>query len=164
MAKYDVKHACGHTREYQLFGKNSERERKIEWLATQDCPDCRAAAEARRRDETIAGTIFEPVVNVELTGSEKQIAWAKSIRKIIAFDGSQFIKVKCKGEPSEKQLTLLNAVAKFMATKTESKFWIEKTRIDDCPITRLPHDDRGGELLTTFVRLFNDEIKSFLQA
>lgn len=31
MAHYDVTHACGHDERIELFGKTSERERRIEW-------------------------------------------------------------------------------------------------------------------------------------
>lgn len=44
MAKYTISHACGHSREIQLYGKGSDRERKIGWLEGQDCPQCWAAA------------------------------------------------------------------------------------------------------------------------
>jgi hypothetical protein len=40
MAKYTINHSCGHSREIQLFGKNDERERKIEWMGSQECPKC----------------------------------------------------------------------------------------------------------------------------
>lgn len=45
MSKYTVRHSCGHDREYQLFGKAAERERKLDWLATLPCPRCRNEAE-----------------------------------------------------------------------------------------------------------------------
>lgn len=48
MAKYDVEHACGHKHEYQLYGSMKERERKLEWLAEQDCPACRRKAELEK--------------------------------------------------------------------------------------------------------------------
>ena len=32
MAKYDVTYACGHTETVNLYGKTSERERKIYWM------------------------------------------------------------------------------------------------------------------------------------
>lgn len=44
MAKYEINHTCGHTSTVQLFGKCSERERKIEWMERQECPECREYA------------------------------------------------------------------------------------------------------------------------
>ena len=40
MAKYTIDHACGHSREVQLYGPGKERTRKLEWMAGQDCPQC----------------------------------------------------------------------------------------------------------------------------
>ena len=40
MAKYDVTYSCGHTGIVELFGKNSERERKLKWYEEGVCPEC----------------------------------------------------------------------------------------------------------------------------
>lgn len=41
MAKYTVKMSCGHEQEVSLFGKNTERERKIHYFETQGlCKEC----------------------------------------------------------------------------------------------------------------------------
>jgi hypothetical protein len=75
MAKYTVTHTCGHEHEYNLFGKHTERERKIEWLEKQDCPACR-----RKAEEEAAKAATEGVELPELEGSEKQVKWANTIR------------------------------------------------------------------------------------
>lgn len=75
MAKYTVTHTCGHEHEYQLIGKHTERERKIEWLEKQDCPTCR-----RKAEEEAAKAATEGMELAQLIGSPKQIAWAESIR------------------------------------------------------------------------------------
>lgn len=67
-----VTYKCGHVAEVQLFGKMEDREKKIAWYATIDCPECQA--EAKAEEAKAAGL-------PELTGSEKQIAWALSIRQ-----------------------------------------------------------------------------------
>lgn len=39
--KYSVKYSCGHICTVELFGKTSERERKIRWMQeTAVCPEC----------------------------------------------------------------------------------------------------------------------------
>lgn len=39
--KYDVKFSCGHTCTVELFGKTSDRERKIKWYEEcAVCPEC----------------------------------------------------------------------------------------------------------------------------
>lgn len=68
MAKYTVTYRCGHTAEIVLFGKLDDRERKIAYYATIDCPECKA------RNSHVDGL-------PELTGSVKQIAWAADIRR-----------------------------------------------------------------------------------
>lgn len=75
MAKYEINHTCGHTSTVQLFGKCSERERKIEWMERQECPECR-----RKREAEEAAKITEGLELPELEGSEKQVAWANCIR------------------------------------------------------------------------------------
>lgn len=41
MAKYQVELSCGHTQQIELFGKNEERERKIEYLKNNGkCSEC----------------------------------------------------------------------------------------------------------------------------
>lgn len=71
MAKYTITYKCGHTAEIQLFGPYAERESKINYYKTIDCPECRAKAAAQ---EAKAKGF------AELTGSAKQICWASDIR------------------------------------------------------------------------------------
>lgn len=75
MAKYYITHSCGHEHEYSLFGRHSERDRKIEWLEGQDCPACR-----RKAEEEAAKAATEGMELAQLIGSPKQIAWAETIR------------------------------------------------------------------------------------
>ncbi len=70
MAKYKVNYSCGHgsiTKE--LFGKNSERERKIEWMeSTFVCPDCykKDRAEADAAAPKIAALALVPGLGVTI--------------------------------------------------------------------------------------------------
>lgn len=73
MAKYEIKHSCGHTERVSICGTNvhGERDRKIAWLESRPCRECEAAEDARAaRLEGLA----------ELEGSPKQVAWASDIR------------------------------------------------------------------------------------
>ena len=74
--KVTITHTCGHTHTYNLYGKYTERDRKEQWLAEQVCPECRRAAELADADANA-----EAAGRPELTGSEKQIDWAKTIRE-----------------------------------------------------------------------------------
>lgn len=52
MAKYEVKMACGHTHTVELFGKTSDRERKIKYLEENGiCPECKAKEAAQGCEE-----------------------------------------------------------------------------------------------------------------
>ena len=110
MAHYDITHTCGHDERIELFGKTSERERRIEWLQERPCTECwkkeRAAeAEARRNKE--AAMIVEKLGNdaadavnalsnatCTLEGSAKQVAWAEDIRSADASGYHRLSKVR----------------------------------------------------------------------
>lgn len=71
MTKYTITYRCGHTAEVQLYGKYADRERKINYYKTIDCPECRAKALAKEAQSKGFA---------ELTGSTKQVNWANDIR------------------------------------------------------------------------------------
>lgn len=76
MAKYNIAYSCGHTVEKQLFGKHVERERYMAWASESGhCPAC-AKADKLKAVEAVEVENELPV----LSGSEKQIAWARQIR------------------------------------------------------------------------------------
>lgn len=80
MSRETIHHRCGHTSIQKLFGNSKERARKAIWIGERsDCPDCEKAAFAAAN----AAAAIENADNglPELTGSEKQIAWAETIRK-----------------------------------------------------------------------------------
>lgn len=70
--KVNVTCTCGHIIEIDVFGKNSDRERKIRKIESEECPACQLA---RRMAATKNDTDW-----CELSGSEKQIVWAHDIR------------------------------------------------------------------------------------
>lgn len=76
MAKYEIHHCCGHVRTVNLYGKTADRNRTIEWLESQPCPDCKREEENEANAKKAAAE-NRPV----LTGSEKQVAWANTIRE-----------------------------------------------------------------------------------
>jgi len=51
MVKYYVKHACGHEVQGDLYGKSTDRERKLEWLETTLCPECYAREQAQKANK-----------------------------------------------------------------------------------------------------------------
>lgn len=77
--KYEVKRACGHVEEVQIYGSAGERERKLRSLACEVCTDCavkaREEADARAAEENAAAGL------PHLVGTPRQIQWAESIRR-----------------------------------------------------------------------------------
>ena len=102
MAKYDVTYACGHTETVELFGKTSERERKIEWMERDClCPSC-----YKEKQQAEAETFDLP----ELTGTPKQISWAETLRNKVFRELNE-------EAPAE--------FVDWLKGQTESRFWID---------------------------------------
>jgi len=82
MAKYDVTYSCGHSERVKLFGPTRDRERKIEWMESRLCYDCFRAKLERDRLAASAAAAQQAEENglPPLIGSEKQVAWAETIR------------------------------------------------------------------------------------
>ena len=125
MAKYSITHTCGHTSEHTLFGKHSGfggRDSKIEWLETQPCLVCVRAEESRKRDEqnAAAAEANKSAGYLPLAGSEKQIAWAETIRReCIEAMAEVFEKVPADAKSAWAQ------TSEWLKNQTESKWWIE---------------------------------------
>lgn len=112
MAKYTVIYKCGHTAEVQLYGKEAERQKRIAWYATINCPDCEAS-EHREKAEA-AGL-------PQLTGSEKQIAWATKLRNnALDILNAQIARI------SEEHKSVMTACRdKWISKETASSYWID---------------------------------------
>lgn len=132
MAKYAVKMSCGHEETIELFGKTADRDRKIAWL--QEHGTCSACYKARLDAEKIAATkaAAEKAVEdnlPELTGSEKQINWAMTIRaqKLTDLDkmfGDLNAKITDEQMRSKNQIAY-QAARNVLTSKTEAKYWID---------------------------------------
>ncbi|UDG89411.1 hypothetical protein KYE73_05535 [Bifidobacterium pseudocatenulatum] len=148
MAHYDITHTCGHDERIELFGKTSERERRIEWLQERPCTECwkkERAAEAEARKDKEAAMIAEKLGNdaadavnalsnatCTLEGSAKQVAWAEDIRsKCVAQALNQVcdfvarIPGKATAQQSAVFAARCNAVASLIANKTSAAWWID---------------------------------------
>jgi len=77
-----IAHVCGHSQLHYLHGFASQQDRKARWLETTKCRTCFAMD---RQAEQLAnvtrddGTITHPALP-QLSGSDRQIAWATKIR------------------------------------------------------------------------------------
>ena len=89
MAKYTIDHTCGHQGIHDITGPERERPARRSRTPERECPDCQNATRARTnaasaQDNSEAG--MPP-----LTGSEKQVAWAESIRADICWRTEEWI-------------------------------------------------------------------------
>jgi hypothetical protein len=125
MAQYKVTHKCGCEVTHQLYGKHTDRDSKLEWLKTQPCWECEKKARAEAAAAKNAGM-------PELTGSEKQIAWAEQIR---AKQIDQLNQATAKMNTRDQVLTdapdkielydLTVKVIDDIKNETSAKWWIE---------------------------------------
>lgn len=121
MAWENVNYSCGHAERQQFYGHHTDREAKREWMERGVCPDCfRAQKEEEKKQENErAASLANEIGFAPLTGSDKQIAWAQSIRqkKYEALAASL-------NHPNPKAAYALMAEA--MSLETSAKWWIDK--------------------------------------
>ena len=90
----------------------------IEWATKRidTCPECYKAAMQAAEDEQIA-VYHLP----ELTGSEKQIKWATSIRRKCVVQLDEYTQKAAKDEEREQ---IINAIS-LLGTHGDSRWWID---------------------------------------
>lgn len=136
MAKYEVTFKCGCTRIVELLGKYNDREKRMRWLATQECDEC-----ARERLNQSAKEKSQKRGLPNLIGSEKQIVWATTIRESFASENDQ-INDLCKFAEEKAGLNAsqlrdfkaamekLREVVVGDLSNTSASYWIERRYID----------------------------------
>ena len=124
MAKYTIKHSCGHSAEHQLFGKMVDRQHTLAYRAKDVCPDCRKS----EHDAAInAASLSFP----ELSGSPKQIAWARGIR-IATMQKIDDLIATGRPDAPEAVKAKMAAARALISGKTSANYWID-TR-DESPM------------------------------
>lgn len=126
---------CGHKGVYEVFGKQSERAGKAEWyFSTFSCPECweKEKEEQRKAEQEAALQKSKDYDLPELSGTEKQVAWAMKLR----VDFIEWVEKerdnnlrRCKNASEEKKLEFINqvdaAVAYGVRKYKEARFWID---------------------------------------
>ncbi|MDQ0839901.1 hypothetical protein [Sphingomonas faeni] len=115
-----ITHACGHEQIHYLSGFASQQERKARWLETTKCRACFVVtkqaeqAEAAAHDSAAIAHLNLPL----LTGSDRQVAWATSLRasRLCAFVARPVI------EGTGHQVCTLI---------TDAKWWIDHRGLTD---------------------------------
>lgn len=123
-------HVCGHAQAHFLTGFASQQDRKARWLGTTKCGAC--FADDKRLEQVEAAARAEAAIAhlglPQLAGSERQIAWATTIRarRIAAIVAASAI--------DGDDLRPLSSMA-------DAKWWIDSRHLTDTDIlgkARLP--------------------------
>lgn len=125
MAKHNITHSCGHQVTHNLIGKLNDRDHKAAWLTNHVCSECYkvqlavAAAEAAKEQQLPA-----------LIGSDKQVAWATTIRQEILESIKQEV-LRITKKPIEEAPDSGKAFFNWLKDQKESKFWIDNRMYKD---------------------------------
>ena len=138
--KYDINYSCGHMATVQLYGSEQERERKIEWLKTQTCPECQKAERQKEyaAENTQARARSNEMGLPKITGTDKQTAWAESIRikcldaidTALKDDADRFSRLSDEDKKQYRQAheagkEKMNLFSSWLLSHVEAKWWIE---------------------------------------
>lgn len=153
MPKYNVIHNCGHAHECVVFGNKAERERKLDWLSSMDCPECRRKAEDDA-DARLSGAIAQEnhaSGAKPLVGSEKQIAWAEMLRYcgLLAMKAAvQRARANSKPEHVNFFFPFFEKTYAWLLENTDAKWWIDTLKDVLNYVNFLPQPPfiAGGEL------------------
>lgn len=114
MAQYTITRTCGHTETVQITGNMSERPRQEAYEATKLCRECYRAAKLAEA-QAATGDLLA------LTGSDKQIAWATTIRAEALAHVDQYDQAEA---PVEQRAAVATVRAQLTA-HTDSRYWID---------------------------------------
>lgn len=132
MAQYTVTYACGHTGTVQLYGKTADREYRLKYYESCDCPECEAKARQQKNAENAAAAAEMDFP--ALSGSAKQIAWAETIRmemynewmeKVDRFKKSEKTK-----EDTQDIMDMLDKINYTIQHATSASEWIDNRNGD----------------------------------
>ena len=119
-----ITHACGHEQAHSLTGFTSQQERKARWLRTTTCRTC-FIAEKRSEQADAAAQDSAAVAHLDLpalTGSDRQIAWALTIR---AKRMASVVALRAVVAGSDHRACLL---------VTDAKWWIDHRGLSDADL------------------------------
>lgn len=128
MAHYTITYSCGHSADKVLYGPEAQRQNYIAYAAKSClCPAC-DKAEDQAVCEAVEAEMGLPV----LSGSEKQVAWARDIRAEKVKAAAELIE---KSRPAaeaqgkvEQYEQRAAAVMQALCEIAQAKWWIEQRR------------------------------------
>ncbi len=127
MAKQTITRSCGHEETIQIYGPHKDRARKAEYEATKLCRECwRAQAQAEREEQSRTAAQRNKEQGLPaLTGSEKQIAWAESIRAEKQAELERLVEQAAKSSPTPEQRQQFNDAIAAVLAETAASWWID---------------------------------------
>lgn len=155
MATYTVTHTCGHVVKHRLYGKRDYRQWQLGRLAGENCWECRKAVQSAAAAE-VAAEVGLPT----LEGSEKQVAWAETIRvkKLLEASAHRDRMLgwingndQLGAEEKEAAINLANEAHDRLEQEQSAKWWIENRYTD------------GDHLIEDMVKLIYREQKKAAQ-
>jgi len=117
MAQYTVKYSCGHAGVISLTGPVKDRKAKLDWFEKRVCPECYKA-----KREADSAELQREYGLIELTGSDKQVQWANSIRAEFVERMQERIDRRVAHDDRQKALAALTAAVN---TQDTAKWWID---------------------------------------
>ncbi|MBE7186450.1 MAG: hypothetical protein INR68_18820 [Methylobacterium mesophilicum] len=112
-----ITHSCGHDQSHDINGHfAADSDRQASRLSRQKCRSCYDAVNAVRAAENSAA--IADLALVPLTGSEKQVAWAETLRTK---------RIAAVRKRSPKTVECLASIA-------DAKWWIDNRRVPDATI------------------------------
>lgn len=121
MAKYTIRRSCGHTETVQIYGKVSERDGKAAWEEGRLCMECYKAEQAAKREQASkeADSAAKALELPALSGSEKQVSWAQTIRAKMIEEAKKI---------EEKSVAMLNQIDSGNIPATATQEAINKAK------------------------------------
>jgi hypothetical protein len=124
-----ITHTCGHTETVQMYGTSSERDSKAAWLAGKPCQECQRKAQQAQATESAQAQGLPA-----LTGSDKQVAWATTIRAEllgkVATMRKEFESTGRKQNATEDvmaaQMGQFDALVAKLTAQTAAAWWIDR--------------------------------------
>lgn len=107
--KYTIKCSCGHERIVEIYGKSKDRESKIKYYESNECPECTIKLLKKQAKEKGLP---------ELQGTEKQINWALSLRE-------KHLELLKKAYYDSQQNPQYLPLIEFVSAQTEAKTFID---------------------------------------
>lgn len=126
MAQYEIMYQCGHTGTIYSYGARKYNESYLSLKSQELCPGCKIEKENKK-----AAEISESMELPQLIGTERQVAWANTIRLSIMkkFPNLIITELNDLTIPIDKK-ELKKAYNYVITNITKASFWIELHHVD----------------------------------